>query len=110
LLIDRPPAGRGVRVNWGGRAFDASPAAAELARATGCVVVPVVLPRDGDGYEVRMMPPVEYDRQQLGNRAARAEFTGRILRAFEPAVRECPEQWFHFVPVWPAGERETFPG
>ncbi len=104
LLLDRATSGHAAPVSWCGRPFLASPAAAELARATGCVVVPVVLPRVGHGYEVRMLAPVEYDRQSLGNRAARAEFTGRILRAFEPAVRECPDQWFHFVPAWPPVE------
>ena len=101
ILLDRPPANNAAPVEWCGRRFLASPAAAELARATGCVVVPVVLPRVGDVYEARMFEPVDYDRQALGDRAARAAFTGRILRAFEPSVRECPEQWFHFVPVWP---------
>ncbi len=101
LLLDRPPGQNAATVEWCGRRFLASPAAAELARATGCLVVPVVLPRVGDVYEARMLEPVEYDRQALGDRAARAAFTGRILRAFEPVVRECPEQWFHFVPVWP---------
>lgn len=101
LLLDRPPEGHGIEVEWLGRAFRASPAAAELARATGCRVLPVVLPRVGDAYEARMLGAVEYDRQALGSRAARAELTGRILRAFEAPVREFPSQWYHFVPVWP---------
>jgi lauroyl/myristoyl acyltransferase len=36
----------------------------------------------------------------LGNREERRALTGRILRVFEPAVRQFPAQWFHFVPVW----------
>jgi lauroyl/myristoyl acyltransferase len=23
------------------------------------------------------------------------------MRAFEPAIRQHPDQWFHFVPIWP---------
>ena len=100
LLIDRPPAASAVEVELFGRPFQASVAAAELARATGCAVVPVVLPRVGNVYGAEVLPVVQYDRAALGNRAARTALTGEILRAFEPSLRQYPEQWFHFVPVW----------
>lgn len=102
LLVDRPPPGTGATVEFFGRPFMASVAPAELARATGCAVVPVVLPAVAGGYAVHLLPELNYDRRTLGSREARARFAGEILRAFEPAVREHPEQWFHFVPVWPA--------
>ena len=104
LLMDRPAAARAVEVEFFGRPCLASIAAAELARATGCVVLPVFVVREGDGHIARTLAPVEHDRRELGDRAARARFTGRILRAFEPAVRTFSTQWFHFVPVWPAVE------
>lgn len=102
LLVDRPPPGTGVTTEFFGRPFLASAAPAELARATGCAVVPVVLPAVAGGYAAQVLPELAYDRRVLGSREARARFAGEILRAFEPAVREHPEQWFHFVPVWPA--------
>lgn len=102
LLIDRPVASTGVRTSFFGRPFDVSRAPAELARASGCLVVPVLVVRGpGGAYMAEMLPPVEYDRRGLGSAEARAAFAGEILRAFEPAVRQHPEQWFHFVPVWP---------
>jgi lauroyl/myristoyl acyltransferase len=101
LLIDRPSASTAVRTTFLGRPFEVSRAPAELARASGCVVVPVLVVRGGDGYVAEMLAPVEYDRRALGSPEARAVFAGEILRAFEPAVRQHPEQWFHFVPVWP---------
>ena len=107
LLLDRPPAARAVEVEFFGRPFRASIAAAELARATGCAVLPVFIVRDGDGHVARTLPAIGHDRRELGDRAGRVEFTGRILRAFEPAVRKFAAQWFHFVPVWPAGQSQN---
>jgi lauroyl/myristoyl acyltransferase len=101
LLIDRPPLSSAVTVKLFGRPFRASVAAAELARASGCAVVPVVLPRTSDGYLAHVMPEIAYDRAALGKRECREEFTGEIMRAFEPAIRQYPSQWYHFVPVWP---------
>ena len=60
--------------------------------------------RDAQGYRADALPPVAYDRAALGDRAARIAFTGRILRVFEPVIRQHPDQWFHFVPVWPEAD------
>ncbi|MBN9689109.1 MAG: MMPL family transporter [Verrucomicrobia bacterium] len=100
LLVDRPPAATAVEVTFLGRPFRASIAVAELARASGAVVLPVYLVRGTNGYRAHALPPIAYDRRQLGDRASRVAFTGDILRAFEPVVRQFPDQWFHFVPVW----------
>lgn len=101
VLIDRPPEPTRVEVELFGRPFTASVSAAELARASGCVVLPVAIVRMDDGYRAEALAPVPYDRAALGNREGRREFTGTILRAFEPLLRQHPDQWFHFVPVWP---------
>lgn len=100
LLLDRPPEATGVSVEFLGRPFRASVAAAELARASGAAVLPVYIVREGQEYRAYALDPVAYDRRALGSREERIAFTGRILRAFEPAVRQFPDQWFHFVPVW----------
>jgi lauroyl/myristoyl acyltransferase len=73
----------------------------ELARASGCVLVPAYLPRTDNGYAAHILPAVPYDRAALGRREARVVLTREMLRAFEPAIRQHPDQWFHFVPVWP---------
>jgi lauroyl/myristoyl acyltransferase/predicted exporter len=101
LLLDRPPPSGAVAVTLFGRPFHASVAAAELARAAGCAVVPVCVWREKDGYVAQALPEVPYDRRALGDRAGRIAFTGEILRALEPLIRQHPEQWFHFVPIWP---------
>jgi lauroyl/myristoyl acyltransferase len=101
LLVDRPPPPSEVRVQLFGRPFLASVAAAELARASGCALVGVTIVRTGAGYNAHVLPEIVYDRRALGNREARRELTQKIMRAFEPEIRQHLEQWHHFVPIWP---------
>ncbi len=101
LLVDRPPATSQVMVELFGRPFAASVAAAELARASGCVLLPVYLPLTNHGYAAHILPSIPYDRGMLRKREARQQLTQQIIRAFEPAIREHLDQWYHFVPVWP---------
>lgn len=100
LLVDRPPTATAVPVQLFGRPFRASIAAAELARASGCAIVPAMVVRSGDGYDAEILPEIAYDRAAIGDRATRIRLTEEILRAFEPAIRQHAEQWYHFVPVW----------
>jgi lauroyl/myristoyl acyltransferase len=90
-----------VNVNLFGHPFPASIAAAELARASGCAIVPVYIVRQPNGHLAHILPEIAYDRAAIGNRDARLRLTQEILRAFEPAIRHHLAQWFHFVPVWP---------
>ena len=101
LLVDRPPAPTAVNVNLFGHPFPASIAAAELARASGCAIVPVHIVRQPNGHLAHILPEIPYDRAAISNRDARIRLTQEILRAFEPAIRQHLAQWFHFVPVWP---------
>ncbi|HWI56544.1 MAG TPA: MMPL family transporter, partial [Bacillota bacterium] len=101
LLVDRPPAPTAIAAELFGRPFPASVAAAELARASGCVLLPVYLPRVGPAYEAHILPPIVYDRAALRDRQARQQLTQQILRTFEPILRQHLDQWYHFVPVWP---------
>ncbi len=109
LLVDRPPASTAVNVNLFGQPFPASIAAAELARASGCAIVPVYIVRQSNGHLAHILPEVIYDRRAIGNRDARVQLTQEILRAFEPAIRQHLDQWFHFVPVWPEKEKHQTP-
>lgn len=104
LLVDRPPAPTAVTVELFGRPFSASIAVAELARASGCAILPVVMVRRPDGYDARISPEIPYARATIGDRAGRILLTQEIVRAFEPAIRQNLNQWYHFVPIWPPGE------
>jgi lauroyl/myristoyl acyltransferase len=102
LSLDRPPErGAGVPVQFFGRPFIASPAAAELARASGCALIGVTIVRRPEGFAVKVLPEFAYDRRSLGSREARTELTQQILRAFEPEIRNNIEQWYQFTPIWP---------
>ncbi|NOS71026.1 MAG: MMPL family transporter, partial [Verrucomicrobia bacterium] len=105
LLVDRPPAPTAVTVELFGRPFQASNAAAELARASGCAIVPVQVVRKDGHYSAQILPEIQYDRGAIGSREARVQLTQEILRAFEPSIRQHVEQWYHFVPVWTMGKK-----
>jgi KDO2-lipid IV(A) lauroyltransferase len=105
LLVDRPPAPTGVKVKLFGRDFAASIAAAELARASGCAIVPTFIVREPGGYRAQILPEISYDRAEIGNREERIRLTQQILRVFEPAIRQYAAQWYHFVPIWPQEEK-----
>jgi predicted RND superfamily exporter protein len=106
LLIDRPPSGSAIDVELFGKRFNASVAAAELARASGCALVPVYLPRRESDYDGRVLPEITYDRAALRDRAATRQLTQKIMAVFEPIIREHADQWYHFVPVWPQNKPE----
>jgi lauroyl/myristoyl acyltransferase len=101
LLMDRPPPPTAVTVELFGQPFRASIAAAELARASGCSIIPTYVVRSNGGYEAHILSEIHYDRAAIGDRASRIQLTQEILRAFEPAIRQHVEQWYHFVPIWP---------
>ncbi len=90
-----------MTVNLFGRPFFASLSAAELARASGCALLPVYLPRTSAGYTAHILPEIPYDRRALGQRQGRVELTQQIMSAFEPALHLYLNQWYHFVPIWP---------
>ena len=101
LLMDRPPEASAVPVELFGHKFTASIAAAELARAAGCVLLPVYLPRTDQGYAAHILPQIPYERATLRSREARHKLTQEIMRAFETPIRQHLDQWYHFVPIWP---------
>jgi len=109
LLVDRPPGPTSVSIDLFGQPFAASIAAAELARASGCAIIPTFIVRETDGYWAQILPEITYDRAAIGNRAARIQLTQEILRSFEPTIRQYASQWFHFIPVWTKGKRPTPP-
>jgi lauroyl/myristoyl acyltransferase len=100
LLVDRPPPATAVAVELFGERFQGSTAAAELARASGCAIIPGFVARKPGGYKAMILPEIAYDRAGIGNREGRVRLTQEILRAFEPAIRQHVTQWYHFVPIW----------
>lgn len=101
LLIDRPAPQSAVSVKLFGRAFQASVAPAELARASGCAIIGASIVEENGLYTASFLPEFEYVRRALGSREARQAFTQQIMTAFEPHIRKYADQWYHFIPIWP---------
>lgn len=101
LLVDRPTASATAEIRLFGQPFVASTAAAELARATGCAILPVCIARRENGYRAEVLPEIFYDPKTLGHRLGRVQLTQEIMRAFEPIIEQYLTQWYHFIPIWP---------
>jgi len=101
LLMDRPAVSTAVNISLFGRPFSASIAAAELARASGCAILPACIVRTAAGYEGEIQAEVPYDRAGIGNRETRIQLTQQIMAVFQPLIRQYSSQWYHFVPIWP---------
>jgi KDO2-lipid IV(A) lauroyltransferase len=103
MLIDVPAEGQEITVDFFGEPAEVSSAPARLALRTGAWVVPALVLRDPERDTV-IRPVVDI-------RAARYEPTGdeehdvreltqRIVRAFEPVLRQHIDQWYVFHPLW----------
>jgi len=101
LLVDRPAPASATTVELFGQPFSASVAAAELARASGCSLLPVYVPKSDTGYTAHVLPEIAYDRQALAKRENRQQLTQEIMHVFERVIRQYLTQWYHFVPIWP---------
>jgi lauroyl/myristoyl acyltransferase len=112
----REPAVLGLVVDWGYRASDVPvtlfgewttlPAGpATLAAKTGALIVPAVNRRQPDGtYVASHFDPISVrDSSQSEIRRATQQLAG----ALEQMVRDGPEQWFTFKPMWPNTGAET---
>jgi KDO2-lipid IV(A) lauroyltransferase len=112
----RRPAVLGLVVDWGFRpddvpvrlfgAWTTLPAGpATLAARTGAVVLPVVNRRRPDGtYIASHTDPIEVGGS---TQAEILRATQAIADALEAMVRESPEQWFAFKPMWPSTASEA---
>ncbi len=104
LLIDVPAPDQTITVDFLGAPAEVSSVPARIALRTGARVVPAMVLR-GPQDDTLIRPILDV-------RAARYEPTGDeerdvhsltelIMRAFEPFIREHPEQWFIFRRMWP---------
>ena len=112
----RQPAVLGLLVDWGYRpndipvrlfgAWTTLPAEpATLAARTGALILPVVNRRQGDGsYLASHGTPIEIADSSPAE-VLRA--TQAIADALEAMVRDGPDQWFTFKPMWPATDGEA---
>ena len=111
LAIDVPPPGQEITVDFLGAPAVVSAAPARIALRTGAWVVTAMVLRGPQSAAI-IRPlldfrSVRYEPTGDEERDVR-ELTQQIMRAIEPVVREHPEQWFIFRPMWPrTAERST---
>lgn len=96
MLVDRPYLRSGVPVRFFGRQSLFSAAAATIWQHTGAAVVPAfVLELSPGRYGCYAYPAVE-----MHGRNTLQQNTQAIADVFQGIIREFPEQWFNFVPIW----------
>src|SRR5215469_16436463 len=96
MLVDRPYLNSGVRVNFFGRSTLFSSAAARIWQYTQATVIPAfVIQLRPDKYGCYAYPPID----MVADRTVE-ENSQLIANVFEAVIREFPEQWYNFVPIW----------
>jgi lauroyl/myristoyl acyltransferase len=101
MALDRDLIGNGEPLEFFGQPAPIPIGAVEIAIRAGAAVVPILLYRDR--YRVRAVvhPEIRYSQDQP--RDAEVRKTAQVLlRIFEQAIREHPEQWHVLDPIWPA--------
>lgn len=101
IAADRVVTGKTIKVQFFGRPTPFPRGIASLARHTGApVLVGIGLRRPGGRFEGFVSGPV-----RLGSEAPvlqdEAAILQQIAAAAEECIREAPDQWMAFTPIWP---------
>jgi lauroyl/myristoyl acyltransferase len=94
MLVDRPYLNSGVEVRFFGRSTLFSAAAARIWQHTGATIIPAFVLQPGR-YGCYAYPSIEME-----SGASTESNTQRVADVFEAIVREFPDQWYNFVPIW----------
>ncbi len=109
LLADRDIGGNGLEVDFFGEAARVPSGPAALALNTGAALMPVSLWYDGPHWNIRV-----HDEVPVAPGATRGEriraTTQELLRVFEGAIAEHPEDWHMLQPVFSADHARPAPG
>jgi len=96
MLVDRPYLNSGIEVNFFNRPTLFSAAAARVWQYSQASVIPAfVLQLEPGKYGCYAYPPIEMTPEQTVEQNSQ-----RVADVFQAIVREFPEQWFNFVPIW----------
>ena len=100
MLVDRPYANSGTPVQFFGCETEFSTAPALLWQHTDAAVLPAFVLQNKKGRYLSFADPAIPMERQDDPRKAIARNTQRVATAFEKIIREHPEQWFNYVPIW----------
>jgi lauroyl/myristoyl acyltransferase len=96
MLVDRPYLNSGVEVKFFDRPTLFSAAAARIWQYTDATVMPAfVLQLQPGRYGCYAYSPIEMTMRQ-----GLEENSQRVADVFQAIIREFPDQWFNFVPIW----------
>lgn len=102
MLVDRPYAGTGVPVTFCDRTTEFSTAPALLWQHTNAAVIPAFVLTDSSArYIAFAEPPLEFTRGPDPHLDL-VRNTQLLASHFEQIIRQRPDQWFNYVPIWPA--------
>ncbi|MPZ14723.1 MAG: hypothetical protein GEU73_09935 [Chloroflexi bacterium] len=100
FLIDRPMEDQGVQVRFFDRSTWVPGGAAALALRSNAHVLGAFIVRSGDSY-VAHISPVIPGPSTGDHRADLQALTQAIFDWLERVIRQYPDQWFMFRPMWP---------
>jgi lauroyl/myristoyl acyltransferase len=100
-----------VPVEFFGALAEVPAGPARLALRTGARAIPAVLAREPD-HEEMIRPILDFDLhfQPSGDEEQDVrELTQQIMSSLERFIRQYPDQWFMFRPMWPAPQQAQEP-
>jgi lauroyl/myristoyl acyltransferase len=106
LLIDVPQPGSTVTIDFFGVPTDVPSGPARIALQTGARVVPAGLVRV-EGQDKMIRPVLDFSLRysRTADRDADIrDLTQKIMSSLERLIRQYPDQWFRFQPMWPHAE------
>jgi KDO2-lipid IV(A) lauroyltransferase len=111
LLIDRPVPGDGVRVTFFGEDVEVPAGPARLALRTGATVVPTAFARI-DPHRIEVTTVCDFDVPTVSTGDLEYDvrvLTQAIMGSHERFIRQYPDQWYMFRPMWPGLPRGVRP-
>lgn len=104
MLIDRPYENSGTPVEFFGRQTLFSTAPALLCQHTDAAVLPAFVLQNKSGRYLSFADPSIPLEKSENPRDDLANNTQRIAEVFEGIIRQHPEQWYNYVPIFKAHE------
>lgn len=100
MLVDRPYEGSGIPVEFFGRRTEFSSGPALLWQHTDAAVLPAFVLQRASGRYLSFADPVIPLERTDDRDADVAANTRRIASVFETIIRQHPDQWYNYVPIW----------
>ncbi len=101
MLGDRDVEGKGIRVEFFGKEAVVPKGPATFSLETGAAIVPSFMFRKGDKYELTFEKPI-LPKPTGDKKKDILNLTKECLKVIERYIREHPEEWFLFHPMWPS--------